>query len=109
MLIMACLVILLCGRSNLVQRGGGGGGGPLKVVGNEKGGGSGGWLLFEDAFGPWRSMSVFLFNVAIVFFSTYFRFLFVKPSKQAIEMKIGKAHRNIRSANWRCETYYMIL
>jgi hypothetical protein len=32
--------------------------GGLKVVGNEKGGGSGGWLLFEDAFGPWRSMSV---------------------------------------------------
>jgi hypothetical protein len=31
----------------------------LKVVGNEKGGGSGGWLLFEDAFGPWRSMSVY--------------------------------------------------
>jgi hypothetical protein len=31
----------------------------LKVVGNEKGGGSGSWLLFEDAFGPWRSMSVY--------------------------------------------------
>ncbi len=31
----------------------------LKVVGNEKGGGSGGWRLFEDAFGPWRSMSVY--------------------------------------------------
>jgi hypothetical protein len=31
----------------------------LKVVGNEKGGGSGGWLLFEDAFRPWRSMSVY--------------------------------------------------
>jgi len=31
----------------------------LKVVGNEKGGGSGGWLLFEDAFGPWRWMSVY--------------------------------------------------
>jgi hypothetical protein len=31
----------------------------LKVVGNEKGAGSGGWLLFEDAFGPWRSMSVY--------------------------------------------------
>jgi hypothetical protein len=30
----------------------------LKVVGNEKGGGLGGWLLFEDSFGPWRSMSV---------------------------------------------------
>jgi hypothetical protein len=28
----------------------------LKVVDNEKGGGSGGWLLFKDAFGPWRSM-----------------------------------------------------
>jgi hypothetical protein len=25
---------------------------PLKVVGNVKGGGSGGWLLFEDSFGP---------------------------------------------------------
>ncbi len=24
----------------------------LKVVGNVKGGGSGGWLLFEDSFGP---------------------------------------------------------
>ncbi len=32
---------------------------PLKVVGNEKGGESGGWLLFEDAFGQWRSMSVY--------------------------------------------------
>ncbi len=31
----------------------------LKVVENEKGGGSGGWLLLEDAFGPWRSMSVY--------------------------------------------------
>jgi hypothetical protein len=31
----------------------------LTVVGNEKGGGSGGWLLFKDAFGPWRSMSVY--------------------------------------------------
>ena len=30
----------------------------LKVVGNEKGGGLGGWLLFEDGFGPWRLMSV---------------------------------------------------
>jgi hypothetical protein len=33
--------------------------GDLKVVGNEKGGGSGGWLLFEDGFRPWRSMSVY--------------------------------------------------
>jgi hypothetical protein len=31
----------------------------LKVVGNEKGGGLVGWLLFEDASGPWRSMSVY--------------------------------------------------
>jgi hypothetical protein len=31
----------------------------LKVVGNEEGGGSGEWLLFEDGFGPWRSMSVY--------------------------------------------------
>ncbi len=31
----------------------------LKVVGNAKGGGSGGWLLFEDAFGPWRSITVY--------------------------------------------------
>jgi hypothetical protein len=31
----------------------------LKVVGNEKGGGSGGWLLFEDGFRLWRSMSVY--------------------------------------------------
>ncbi len=31
----------------------------LKVVGNEKGGRSGGWLQFEDAFGPWRSMSAY--------------------------------------------------
>jgi hypothetical protein len=30
----------------------------LKVVGNEKGGGTGGWLLFKDGSGPWRSMSV---------------------------------------------------
>ncbi len=33
----------------------------IKVVSNEKSGGSGGWLLFEDGFGPWRSMSVFFF------------------------------------------------
>jgi hypothetical protein len=26
----------------------------LKVVGNEKEGGLGGWLLFEDGFGPWQ-------------------------------------------------------
>jgi hypothetical protein len=32
----------------------------LKVVGNEKGGGTGGWLLFKDGSGPWRSMSVCL-------------------------------------------------
>ncbi len=31
----------------------------LKEVGNEKGGGSGEWLLFEDGFRPWRSMSVY--------------------------------------------------
>ncbi len=31
----------------------------LKVVGIEKGGGSGEWLLFEDGFRPWRSMSVY--------------------------------------------------
>jgi hypothetical protein len=31
----------------------------IKVVENEEGGGSGGWLLFKDAFGPWRSMSVY--------------------------------------------------
>jgi hypothetical protein len=31
----------------------------LKVVGNEKGGGSGEWLLFQDGFRPWRSMSVY--------------------------------------------------
>ncbi len=31
----------------------------LKVVGNENGGGLGGWLLFEDSFGPCRSMSVY--------------------------------------------------
>jgi hypothetical protein len=30
----------------------------LKVVGNEKLGGSGGWLLFKDGTGLWRSMSV---------------------------------------------------
>jgi hypothetical protein len=35
----------------------------LKAVGNEKGGGSGGWLLFEDGFGPWRSMSVYCLKV----------------------------------------------
>jgi hypothetical protein len=27
-----------------------------KVVTNEKLGGSGSWLVFEDDFGPWRSM-----------------------------------------------------
>jgi hypothetical protein len=31
----------------------------LKVVTNEKLGGSGSWLVFEDGFGPWRSMSVY--------------------------------------------------
>jgi hypothetical protein len=31
----------------------------LKVVSNEKGGGWGGWLLFEDGFGPLWSMSVY--------------------------------------------------
>jgi hypothetical protein len=51
-----------------------------KVVGNEKGGGSGGWLIFEDAFGPWRSMSVYFLMLPGVFSSTYFRFLFVKHS-----------------------------
>jgi hypothetical protein len=35
----------------------------LKVVGNEKGGGLGGWLLFEEGFGPWRSMSVCLLTL----------------------------------------------
>ncbi len=28
-------------------------------MGNEKGGGLGGWLLFEDVFRPWPSMSVY--------------------------------------------------
>ncbi len=50
----------------------------LKVVGNEKQGGSGVWLLLEYGAGPWRSMSVYFFYVAVVFSSTYFRFLFVK-------------------------------
>ncbi len=40
---------------------------PLKVVGNEKGGGSGGWLLLEDAFGPWRSMSVYFLMLPLSF------------------------------------------
>jgi hypothetical protein len=34
---------------------------PLKVVTNEKLGGSGSCLVFEDGFGPWRSMSVYFF------------------------------------------------
>ncbi len=50
----------------------------LKVVCNEKGGGSGSWQMFEDGFGPWRSMSVCF--LIVVFSSTYFRFRFVKPS-----------------------------
>jgi hypothetical protein len=39
-------------------------------VGNEKGGGSGGWLLFEDAFGPWRSMSVYFLMLPSSFLQT---------------------------------------
>jgi hypothetical protein len=50
------------------------------VVGNEKEGGSGGWLLFEDGFGR-GDQCLIAFNVAIVFSSKYFRFLFVKPSE----------------------------
>jgi hypothetical protein len=39
----------------------------LKVMGNEKSGGSGGWLLFEDGFGLWRSMSVcFLISLSFL-------------------------------------------
>jgi hypothetical protein len=49
----------------------------LKVVGNENLGGSRGWLLVEGDTGLWRSMCL-LFNVAVIFSSVYFRFLFVK-------------------------------
>jgi hypothetical protein len=38
-----------------------------------------------------------LFNVSVVFSSKYFRFLFVK----AIGMKIGEAHRNVRSDSFK--------
>jgi hypothetical protein len=51
----------------------------LKVVCNETGGGSGGWLLFEDGFGPWRSMSVYFLKLP----SSFLRSIsvsFVKPS-----------------------------
>jgi hypothetical protein len=36
-----------------------------------------------------------LFNVAVAFPLTHFRFLYVKPSLSAIGMKIGAAHRNV--------------
>ena len=52
----------------------------LKVVVIEKGRGLGGWLLFEDGFGPWRSMSVCFFNFVVVFSSTNFHFRSVKTS-----------------------------
>ncbi len=39
----------------------------LKVVGIEKRGGLGGWLLFEDAFGPGRSMSVYFLMLSSSF------------------------------------------
>jgi hypothetical protein len=51
----------------------------LKVVDNEKGGGPGGWTVRRC----FRTMAIdvcLLFNVAVVFSSTYFRFLFVKHS-----------------------------
>jgi hypothetical protein len=35
------------------------------------------------------------FNVAVVFSSKYFRFLFVQHSLQAIGLKIGEAHRAV--------------
>ena len=38
----------------------------LKVVGNEKWGRSGGWLQFEDAFRPWRSMSVYFLMLPLI-------------------------------------------
>ena len=36
-----------------------------------------------------------LFNVAVIFSSKYFRFLFVQLSLLAIGMKIGEAHRTV--------------
>ncbi len=44
--------------------------GILKVVGNENGGGLGGWLLFEDGFGPWRSVSV-CFSILLSSFNEF--------------------------------------
>jgi hypothetical protein len=42
---------------------------------------SGGWLLFEDGFGPGRSMSVcFLILSSSSSSMPYFSFRFVKPS-----------------------------
>jgi hypothetical protein len=36
-----------------------------------------------------------IFNVAVVFSSKYFRFLFVQLSLWAIALKIGEAHRTV--------------
>jgi hypothetical protein len=52
----------------------------LNVVGNEKGGKLRGCLLFEDGFGPWRSMSVCFLILLSSFTSTNFRFRVVKTS-----------------------------
>jgi hypothetical protein len=60
---------------------------PLKVVGNEKGGGSGGWLLFEDGFRPWRSMSVYFLMLP-----SYFLEVFPFPVCNA--QLIGDCHEN---------------
>ncbi len=49
----------------------------LNVLTSKKWGMSRSWLVFEDSFG---SIDVcLLLNVAVVFSSKYFRFLFVKP------------------------------
>jgi hypothetical protein len=40
----------------------------LKVIPMKNEGGSGSWLVFEDGFGPWQSMSVYFFMLLSSFF-----------------------------------------
>jgi hypothetical protein len=60
----------------------------LKVVGNEKGEGSGEWLLFEDGFRPWRSMSVYCLMLPSSFL----------PFPLCIAQLIGDWYENRRGA-----------
>ncbi len=60
----------------------------LKVVGNKKWGVSGRWLLLEDGFGPWRSLSVYF-----LMWPSYFLYVFPFPVYKAIGVKIGEAYQ----------------